>query len=118
MAIYELAYSLHMPVHQILEMPYEEFLGWFKYFNVRPVGWREDNRTAMLLNAQGVKKKPQELFNSLKAIASQGTKGSSHIDPNLMKLLKSAKQGDEWNPDINYNQEEEVEEYAQFKGSS
>jgi hypothetical protein len=116
LAIYELAYNLHLPVHQILDMPYEEFLGWFKYFNSRPVGWREDNRTAMLLSAQGVKKKPQEIFPSLKAIASQRTASSSHIDPNLMKLLKSAKQGDQWDPTINY--EEGEEDYAQFKGSS
>jgi hypothetical protein len=106
-----------MPVHQILEMPYEEFLGWFKYFNMRPVGWREDNRTAMLLNAQGVKKKPQELFSSLKTVSSQGTRSSTHIDPNLMKLLKSAKQGDHWDPSTNPEKEvEEENDYAQFKG--
>jgi hypothetical protein len=94
-----------MPVYQILEMPYEEFLGWFKYFNQRPVGWKEDNRTAMLLSAQGVKKKPHELFPSLKAVMRSSKGSSKTIDPNLMKLLKSAKQGDSWEPTVNFNEE-------------
>jgi hypothetical protein len=102
-----------MPVHQILEMPYEEFLGWFKYFNLRPVGWREDNRTAMLLNAQGVKKKPYELFDSLRALRSGAKK--STIDPNFLKLLNTAKGGDDWNPEYDLN--EGKEDYAQFKSS-
>jgi hypothetical protein len=90
-----------MPVYKVLDMPYEEFTGWFKYFNQRPVGWREDNRTAMLLNAQGVKKKPHELFSSLAAIrkASGFTKG---IDPNFMRMLKKAKEGDDWNPTLDF----------------
>lgn len=49
-------------------MTYEEFLGWLDYFERRPVGWREDDRTAKLLQAQGVKEKPQNLFPSLAAI--------------------------------------------------
>ncbi len=49
-------------------MTYEELLGWLNYFERRPVGWRSDNAAAMLLQAQGVDKKPWELFNSLDAI--------------------------------------------------
>lgn len=69
MLIYELAYNLHMPVYKLVnEMPYEELLNWSLYFKSRPVGWRDDNRTYMMLAAQGVKEKPHRLFESLAAI--------------------------------------------------
>jgi hypothetical protein len=50
-------------------MSYEEMAGWFTYFNTRPIGWREDQRTFMLLSAQGVKAKAETLFPSLRAIS-------------------------------------------------
>jgi hypothetical protein len=55
----------------------------------------------MLLSAQGVKKKPQELFPSLAAVYSKKSTNTT-IDPNFMRLLKSAKAGDEWNPELEY----------------
>jgi len=79
-------------------MPYEEFQGWMKYFKVRPFGWREDQRTSMLLQAQGVKTKSTELFPSLAEMYSQSRKGT--IDHNLINALKKAVGGDEWNPII------------------
>ena len=58
-----------MPVHRLIdEMPYEEMLGWFAYFETRPVGWRDDDRTHKLLQAQGVKEKAYKIFPSLEAI--------------------------------------------------
>ena len=54
-----------MPVYKLIEMPYEELLGWFAYFEARPVGWREDERAFKLLQAQGVKAKPEQVFVSL-----------------------------------------------------
>ena len=58
-----------MPVYKLIdEMSYEELLGWFDYFDRRPIGWREDDRTAKLLQAQGVKEKPDKLFPSLTVI--------------------------------------------------
>lgn len=63
--MFELAYLLHMPVYALVEMPYDEFVKWFKYFEHRPVGWREDDRTMKLLQAQGVKAKPTAVFASL-----------------------------------------------------
>lgn len=68
MAIYEVAYHLRMPVHALLEMSYTELQGWFNYFERRPVGWRDDDRTYKLLQAQGVKAKPHQIFPSLQAI--------------------------------------------------
>jgi hypothetical protein len=79
-------------------MPYEEFLGWIKFFNQRPVGWREDNRVSMLLMAQGVKKKPHELFSSLASIKKYSNANNSQMSPQLVKLLMNAKDGDEWRP--------------------
>jgi hypothetical protein len=56
-----------MTVYQLeTEMSHKELNGWFNYFARRPPGWREDQRTAMLVNAAGVKKKPEELFPALK----------------------------------------------------
>jgi len=49
-------------------MPYTEFVGWLRYFEMRPEGWREDDRTFKLLQAQGVKAKPETIFSSLRAI--------------------------------------------------
>lgn len=46
-------------------MPYLELLGWMEYFDRRPVGWREDDRTHKLLQAAGVKAKGTEIFVSL-----------------------------------------------------
>ena len=56
-----------MPVHKIVdEMPYDEFLGWVSYFQLRPPGWQEDSRFMKILQAIGIKAKPEEVFNSLK----------------------------------------------------
>ena len=58
-----------MPLYKLLnEMPYDEYIGWASYFEMRPPGWRDDDRTAKLLQAQGVKEKPWKLFNSLDVI--------------------------------------------------
>jgi hypothetical protein len=76
MAVYELAYTLGRPVNHVLfEMAYEEFLKWQRYFELRPVGWREDDRTMKLLQAQGVKATPGEIFVSLKAL-QRGLEGA------------------------------------------
>lgn len=49
-------------------MPYEEYVKWMSFFRRRPVGWREDRRTAMLLKAQGVKASEEEMFPTLRMI--------------------------------------------------
>jgi hypothetical protein len=61
-----MAMLLRMPVYQILtEMPYDELIGWQVYLSQRPAGWREDQRTMLLMQAAGVKQKPEQIFNSL-----------------------------------------------------
>lgn len=60
-----------MPVYKLLdEMPYEEFIKWHLYFEARPIGWREDDRTMKLLQAQGVKANPESIFASLAKMAN------------------------------------------------
>ena len=78
-------------------MPYEEFIGWNQFFMSRPVGWREDYRTSLLLSAQGVKKRGSEIFDSLKVIERNGR---SRISPKFLAVLQNANGGDEWNPKI------------------
>lgn len=87
-----------MPVHKILdEMPYEEFIGWNQFFASRPVGWRDDYRTSLLLNAQGVKKRGSEIFESLRALEKTN---KSRINPGFLHLLKTAKGAEDWNPTV------------------
>jgi hypothetical protein len=94
--IYELAFKLHMPVYRLLtEMPYEELLGWFEYFRQRPSGWQEDQRTYMLLQAQGVKEKPEKLFSSIAAIKAAANErddklSNSIVNSGLFARLKTA----------------------------
>ena len=99
MSLFEIAYHLRMPVYELMnDMTYIELLGWYNYFERRPVEWRADDRAAKLLQAQGVKEKPQSLFASLAAIYEEGKtrdksataslKGSA-----LFKKLQSAKGG-------------------------
>jgi len=85
--MYELAFQLGMPLYKLRrEMPYEELSGWFYYFSQRPIGWREDNRTMLMLQSQGVKLKPEQVFASLAAIkkSSENAKGTIDEDGNLI----------------------------------
>jgi len=49
-------------------MPYTELLQWAEYFKRRPVGYKEDVRTYLLLRAQGVKEKAESIFSTIKAV--------------------------------------------------
>ena len=57
-----------MPVESVKELTHEEFLGWLEFFDRRPIGWKEDLRTAYLMQAAGVDKKPEDMFPSLRSI--------------------------------------------------
>jgi hypothetical protein len=91
-----------MPVHRLVdEMPYEEFLGWMNYFERRPVGWRDDDRAAKIIQAQGVKEKPWNLFSSLYAVykgVSSGPADSLNVKSlkgsSLFSRMLSSKGGD------------------------
>lgn len=65
-------------------MPYDEFRGWMLYFERRPADWRDDLRAAYIMNSFGVKKTPQEIFPSLKAL------NSTNVNDPIKSLPKSA----------------------------
>lgn len=99
LTIYEIAFHLHIPVYKLLqEMPHDELLCWIMYLEQRPIGWRDDDRTFKLLQAQGYKGKPGSVFTSLAKVYEnqkptedniKGLKSSAFFE----KLL-SAKGGD------------------------
>ena len=65
MQVYEMAHTLNLRVQEVYDMDFDEWQGWLEYFQRRPVGWRADLRSAYQMNAQGVKKKPEEIFPSI-----------------------------------------------------
>jgi len=72
--VFEVAYHLHLPLYKLFEeMPHDELMGWFLYFEKRPVGWRDDLRTSYLLQVQGSKQKGSDIFPSLKAVSRTGS---------------------------------------------
>jgi hypothetical protein len=89
-----------MPVYQLQsEMPHTEFLQWIEFFKRRPVGWREDHRASMLMNAQGVKAKGHELFGSLKVIndrvEAEKAKGNALPSGKFLDMMMKATGGDD-----------------------
>jgi hypothetical protein len=82
-------------------MTYEEFLGWFDYFERRPAGWREDDRTMKYLQTQGVKEKPWNIFPSLNSIYNRKESESFDItgfkNSTLFSKILSANNGDKLN---------------------
>jgi hypothetical protein len=103
MSLYEIAWQLKQPVYKIMEeMPYEEVLGWHDYFKRKPIGFAEDQRTYMLLAAQGVKQKAENLFPSLAQLQQnqQELKEEGRIEANNLRRsfvftkLLGAKGGD------------------------
>jgi len=103
--MFEVAYELKMPVYTLKEeMPYTELLKWIEYFKRRPIGWRDDHRTYMLLRAQGLKEKPENVFASLKQIekSRQEQQQNDKAVPKgkILELMLKAKNGDSsgWKP--------------------
>jgi len=93
---------LGMPVYKIeQEMPYTEFIKWTQYLNRRPYGWREDQRTFLLLQAFGYKGKPEDLFVTLKQL-KEGipTEKSALPKGKFLEMMIGAKGGDNsgWTP--------------------
>lgn len=68
--LYELAYSLHVPLSTVLAMEYTEFLGWMEYFDRVPLGWRDDLRFYKIMRSIGTKAEPGQLFESLAKISA------------------------------------------------
>lgn len=87
-----------MPVYRLSEeMPYDELVLWMAFFQRRPVGWLEDMRIMKILEAMGIKAKPEEVFQSLALLKKnsapkqiQGLGGSF-----LFKCMLEATGGDQ-----------------------
>lgn len=75
-------------------MPYEELQDWLLYLEKRPLGWREDLRTFMLLRAQGLKDKPENVFASLRPIFAENNGEKSFSGSALFQKLLHARGGD------------------------
>lgn len=74
-------------------MPYDEFARWLVYLETRPAGWQDDLRAAYLMQALGVKKKPEEIFVSL-AVMNENRKTFMSKNSNIYQKLSNAKGGD------------------------
>lgn len=83
-----------MPLYVLREeMPYEELCAWVRFFNRRPIGWREDYRTYLIMKAFGIKEGPTKIFDSLKPIF-ETTAVSSLKNSAIWQKLLGAKGGD------------------------
>lgn len=88
-----------MPVYELeQEMPHTELLKWLEFFRRRPVGWRDDYRTSLLLNAAGVKEKGHNIFGSLKVIhdrtEAEKAKGNALPSGKFLEMMQKATGGD------------------------
>jgi len=87
-------------------MPYTELLKWVEFFQKRPVGWQDDQRTYLMLRAQGVKASAESLFPSIKAIkvAQEKAQTPDQAIPKgrFLEMMIKAKNGDSsnWKPDF------------------
>lgn len=95
MSIYELAYHLRLPVHILLNtMPYDEFIKWLAYFDDRPVGWRDDDRSHKLMAAWGMKARPEEVFMSLAKIKEAENRRTKELhSENAMNIQSFKRSG-------------------------
>jgi len=83
------------------DMPQEELMKWGAYFRRRPLGWREDQRTFLLLQAQGYKGEPGSVFASLKQLKDnipaevKSLPKGKFLD---MMVSSAKKEGSGWTP--------------------
>lgn len=79
-------------------MSYQEYALWLEYFDQRPIGWRDDDRTFKLLRAAGVKSNPEQLFSSLAIMKEHRSKATTNPVPQagsfLHAMMMNAKGGD------------------------
>lgn len=76
-------------VDEVRSWSYDDFQKWFAYLEQRPVGWRDDDRTFKLLQAQGVKEKADKVFPSLRPIYRPPEQINAH-GTNMASLKNSA----------------------------
>ena len=80
-------------------MSFQEYQSWALYFDQRPEGWKDDDRTFKLMQAFGHKGSPQNTFHSLaKMLTKEEEKKAAAIIPRsgslLHTMMQNAKGGD------------------------
>lgn len=88
--LFELAFLLRMPLYALLDMPYDEYLGWCAFFKKRPPSRHEDFRAFAIMRTFGYKGSPDSVFPSLAPEKKQNSFENSAV----FALLKGAKGGD------------------------
>jgi hypothetical protein len=82
-----------------MNMDYEEFTGWCAYFSLRPVGWRDDSRTHMLMSTWGLKEPGHKIFTSLETMRQGNQERTTHFqnlkNSMFFQMLLGAKGGDQ-----------------------
>ena len=92
-----MAHQLGVTLDTIYNMSNKEYMGWIKYFNQRPYGWRDDHRAAILAQTtyQGTKPlRVNELFPSLKSMKDNNTQKNLKLEAGFNKLKSIAKRSD------------------------
>jgi len=75
-------------------MSSKEYMGWIKYFDKRPYGWRDDHRAAILAQTtyQGTKPlKVNDLFPSIRIMANTNIKKDIKLETGFNELKSIAR---------------------------
>jgi hypothetical protein len=87
-------------------MPYTELLKWIEFFRSRPVGFKDDYRTYLLMRSFGYKGKMEDTFPTLRAVKQHREKhttaGQALPKGKFLQMMMNAKNGDGsgWTPDL------------------
>jgi len=82
-------------------MPYYELLQWVTYFKRRPIGYREDQRIFLLLQAQGYKGRAEDVFASIRLMKENIPTEIKALPRGIfLEMMMKAKGADEsgWTP--------------------
>ena len=80
---------------ELYELPFTDYQGWLSYIEQRPIGWRDDLRFSMIFRALGDKRKPEDIFPSLKPIFSRSAPNLNLRNSAFFQKMMSAKGGDQ-----------------------
>jgi hypothetical protein len=89
-----MAFQLGVTLETIYNMSSKEYMGWIKYFNERPYGWRQDHRAAILAQTTYQGTKPlnvSELFPSLQVMRNSNKQKDLKLEAGFNKLKSLAK---------------------------
>ena len=75
-------------------MPFDELKKWLEYFKRRPYGWRDDNRSFMIMRSFGIKEKPETLFPTLAALKENKPQRVDLKGTKLLSMMLKAKGGE------------------------